>query len=389
MRFIHTADLHLGKQLLGHSLLEDQAHALADLERLCVDEGVDALLIAGDIFDRSVPPSDAVRLFSDFLDRLARAHQVQVVAISGNHDGADRLGFASELLRGAGVHLATRFSDRLRGIPMGEGDGAVRVYALPYLEPETCRLELRDDSVRGHDAAIRQALIGVHEDRLAHDGTPAVLIAHALCLHGAETQGSERPLAVGGAGHVGADAFAGFGYVALGHLHRPQQVAGRQNIRYAGSLLKYSIDEHDHTKSVALVDLKDGDPHVQTIVLRTRRDLVRLEGTVESLLNDPVLACHEGDYVAVGYTDPNYVLHAAEKLRQRFPLLLGATPSRLDKLSSPAVVAASRPDEPRALLQTFWQHVDPGHELEEAHLSLFEEKVAAAIRGATEDGDRG
>ncbi|MCA9601516.1 MAG: exonuclease subunit SbcD, partial [Myxococcales bacterium] len=161
MRFVHSADWHLGKSLAGFSLLEDQAAALEQVEAVCRDERVDALLVAGDIYDRSVPPTDAIRLFDDFLARMAKRAKVPVVVISGNHDGAERLGFAADFLAESGLHVRTRFADRTTPVRLERGGVTAFVHTLPFLEPEAVRLALGDDAVRDHDAAVRAALEGV------------------------------------------------------------------------------------------------------------------------------------------------------------------------------------------------------------------------------------
>ncbi|MCA9582514.1 MAG: exonuclease SbcCD subunit D [Myxococcales bacterium] len=374
MRFVHTADWHLGKRLLGHPLIDDQAYALDQIERLCVEEKADALVIAGDVFDRSVPPVEAVTLLDDFFERMVRRARIPVVAIAGNHDSPERLGFGRSLLEGAGVHMRTTFGDRMVPIEVPGVGGVLEFVTLPYLEPEVVRAATGDAEVTTHDAALRRALADVPPR--ADPDRFRVLVAHAFCVGGIESPDSERPLMVGGAGYVHPSAFKGFDYVALGHLHRPQRVAGRDHIRYAGSLLKYAIEEHNHPKGVAVVEIVAGPkaPLVTTreVTLAPKRDLVRLEGTFDELSSGERFTEHEGDYVAVTYTDATYVLQAAERLRGRFPYLLEAMPKRVRRVQDDETPGEDRPDQPRELLEAFWSYLGIDHDLEEAHRVAFE-----------------
>ncbi|MEZ4255730.1 MAG: exonuclease SbcCD subunit D [Polyangiales bacterium] len=371
MRFVHSADWHLGKSLAGFSLLEDQAAALEQVEAVCRDERVDALLVAGDIYDRSVPPTDAIRLFDDFLARMAKRAKVPVVVISGNHDGAERLGFAADFLAESGLHVRTRFADRTTPVRLERGGVTAFVHTLPFLEPEAVRLALGDDAVRDHDAAVRAALEGVRPP--SRNSTERhVLMAHLFCTGGFESPESERPLAVGTAGHVQPSSLQGFDYVALGHLHRPQAVGGAAAIRYAGSLLKYSLSEASQSKSLTVVDLAGAAPVIREVPTLASRDVVELRAPVASLLTDAAFAAHERDFVAVRYTDDGFVLHAAERLRVRFPYLLQALPDRVAQFAESEPTIEHRPDTPRALLEAFWEQVGVAFDLEEPHRELFE-----------------
>lgn len=397
MRFVHCADWHLGRRLLGYSLIEDQALALAQIELLCVDARADALVVAGDVFDRAVPPVEAVSLLDDFLDRMARRARIPVIAIAGNHDGAERLGFGARLLAKSGIHLRTRLDERSIPIVLPALDGEpVAFYALPFVDPERARVELEallaaprgaDASNRlrsppqlapsvGHDAAARAAMASIRVDRRQH--ARAVLVAHAFCRGGMESIDSERPLAVGGAAQVPTETFEGFDYVALGHLHRPQRVGDRETVRYAGSLLQYSIEEHSQTKGALVVEV-DREVRARFTPIAPRRALVRLEATFEQLLAHERFAVHAGDYVAATYTDATYVLHAAERLRERFPWLLEARPGRLESVQGSGPSRA-RPDAPAELLAAFWRYVEPGFDLEAAHVEAFERALERASR---------
>jgi exonuclease SbcD len=315
LRVLHTSDWHLGRSLHEEPLLEDQAWALERLHELLRDERPDVLVVAGDVYDRAVPPAEAVSLLDDFLTRAA-ALGIPVVAVAGNHDSADRLAFASRLLAARGVHLR---GDLARIHEPVEIPGKGLVYPAPYVDPEAVRGLAGDESVRGHAAATEHALACARADAAARD-LPTVLVAHAFVQGARETPDSERPLSVGGAASVPVRTLAGFDYVALGHLHAPQEVAPA--VRYSGSLLKYSFSEAAHEKGVVLAEVARGEVRARLVPLGARRDVVRVEGSLDELLRRPELARHERDLVEATLTDTGYVLDAKNRLQRRFAHVL-------------------------------------------------------------------
>jgi exonuclease SbcD len=310
MRLLHTADWHLGRAFHGEDLLGAQAAFVDFLVDAARAQAVDGALIAGDVYDRALPPVDAVRLASEALARLAEV--APVVAISGNHDSAARLGFGAELLARADVHVRTDPRSAAAPVPLADG----WVYALPYLEPDLVR-EAMGIEERSHAAAIAAAMARVRADAARRTG-PVVAVAHAFVTGGAPSE-SERELAVGGAAHVPAAAFDGADYVALGHLHGPQVVAGGGG-RYSGSPLAYSFSEAGQAKSVAVVEVTAGAlPLVELLPCPVPRALAALRGTLDELLADPRLAQAEGAWVQATLTDPVRPADAMERLRRRFP----------------------------------------------------------------------
>jgi exonuclease SbcD len=384
MRLLHTSDWHLGRRLCDVSLLEDQAHVLEQVYAACASERVDALVIAGDIYDRAIPPEDAVRLLSDFAARITQGLGIPLIAISGNHDSAERLGFGAALLEQGRLFLRTGFSSRARPIPVGQGAHAGQVYCLPYTEPEAARLELGDDSLRTHDLAVRAALEAARAHRAASGVQNSVLVGHLFAAGGQESQDSERPLVVGGAAHVSVAALEGFSYVALGHLHAPQCVGGREDIRYSGSPLKYSFAEARQPKALNLVEVEDGRARVQGLALNPLRDVVRLEGSFDALLEDPRFTFAQGAYVEATYTDSGYLIDVASRLRVRFPHLLSAVPRYLVGVGNPEAGAAPRDvarlEDTHALLEGFWRYVDPASQPDPEHQRAFEEAVGNLLR---------
>lgn len=310
MRLLHTADWHLGRAFHGEELLGAQAAFVDFLVALAREAHVDGIVLAGDLYDRALPPVDAVRLASEALARLAE--HAPVVAISGNHDSAARLGFGAELLATAGLHLRTDPLAAAEPIPLGDG----WAYAVPYLEPDLVRERLGVEQ-RTHAAALGAAMERVRADAARRSG-PVVVAAHAFVAGGAPSE-SERDLAVGGAASVPASAFDGADYVALGHLHGPQAVGGGAG-RYAGSPLAFSFSEAGQAKSVALVDVSAGAlPLVELVPCPVPRALATLRGTLDALLADPRLADREDAWVQATLTDPIRPADAMERLRRRFP----------------------------------------------------------------------
>jgi exonuclease SbcD len=319
MRFIHTADWHLGRLFHGVHLTDDQAYTLDQLIGLAKEARVDAVLIAGDIYDRAIPPPEAVQLLDEVISRLVLNHHVPIVMIGGNHDSPDRLGFASKLLAGQRLHIFGPLSSAVKAVMFEDKAGPISVYAVPYAEPAVVRGHVASEAVRDHNSAMQALLARVRQYHTL--GRRTILVTHAFVIGGEECE-SERPLSVGGADAVDITGFAGFDYVALGHLHRPQMV-GDEHIQYAGSLLKYSFSEANHIKSVNLVDMgPDGQCTVERIRLSTRRDVRCLKGYLSDLLKGPQVGENRDDYLMISLLDTGAILDALGKLREVYPNVL-------------------------------------------------------------------
>ncbi len=321
MRFLHTADWHLGRSLGGHSLQDDQAHLLAEqLPRIVRDTAPDAVLLAGDVFDRAVPPAEAVRLLDEVLSELVLGLGVRVVIIPGNHDEARRVGFGARLLAASRLHIVQTPCGE--AIPLGDREGnRATIVACGYATPLALAREpsLAEARFADHDGAFAALAPLLHG--LCPAKGPRVLVAHAFVAGGAESPLSERALSVGGTGAIDAARFAGFDYVALGHLHRPQSMLGGR-LRYSGSLFPYSVEEADHAKSVTLVELAAcGTPRIEEIPLTARRGLRVLTGRF-AVLRETEGPARE-DYVALILTDPAPVPEAQRRLAEIFPRIVG------------------------------------------------------------------
>lgn len=312
MRLLHTADWHLGRAFHGESLTAAHAAVLDHVVEVAREARVDAVVLAGDLYDRAVPSADAVALAGETLSRLAEL--CDVVVLPGNHDSAPRLGFGARLLERARLHL--RCDPARCGEPVAVGDGLV--YALPYLEPDLVRGALGVEE-RSHAAVLGAAMEAVRADLAVRPaGTPVTVAAHAF-VGGGQVSDSERALALGGADAVTPATFAGAGYVALGHLHRPQRVGDRG--RYAGAPVPLSFSEAGHTPSLCLVEVAAGGalPEVELVPCPVHRPLARLRGTLDELLADPAHAAAEAAWVEATLTDAVRPADAMARLQRRFP----------------------------------------------------------------------
>jgi DNA repair protein SbcD/Mre11 len=318
MRILHTSDWHIGRQFHNVSLLEDQRHVLNQITDLISEQQVDVVLVAGDIYDRSVPPANAVELLDEVINRICKELNVPMIMIAGNHDGPERLGFASGLTAGSGLHIVGPLLGQQTPTILSDAAGDVAFYGIPYADPVTVRDVFAVEAAT-HDEAMAHLVAQVHK----HNGSErrCVVLSHCF-LDGGEESESERPLSIGGADRVSPKHFMDFSYVALGHLHG-RQFKGAQHIRYSGSILKYSFSEEKHHKSVTLIDLDaEGQCNIEQIELKVLRDMRVLEGALDELLeqgkNDP----NNEDYLLVRLTDIHAILDIMGKLRAVYPNVL-------------------------------------------------------------------
>ncbi|GEP38144.1 nuclease SbcCD subunit D [Nocardioides psychrotolerans] len=347
MRILHTSDWHLGRSFHREGMLAHQATYLDHLLEVVESERVDLVVVSGDVYDRALPPVDAVLLADDALVRLA-ASRASVVLTSGNHDSARRLGFSSRLIDAAGVHIRTDASGVGTPVVLDDEHGQVAVYGVPYLDPSAL-VEPWSLPGRSHEAALGEAMRRVRRDLSARGGVRSVVLAHAF-VTGAQPSDSERDISVGGVSMVPTSVFDGVDYTALGHLHGRQTLADR--VRYSGSPLAYSFSEADHLKGSWLVELDGGGfAGAHFLEAPVPRPVARLAGDLETLLADPGLCRHEQSFVEVTLTDSARPGRAMDRLRQRFPhtlvLRFAAPMSRLGSL--PASQTHARSDRDIAL----------------------------------------
>ena len=319
MKLIHLSDLHLGKRVNEVSMIEDQEYILQQIIRIIKDEHADAVLLAGDIYDKSVPSAEAVALFDEFLSRLAQL-KVQVFAISGNHDSPERLAFGSRLMEGAGIHMSPVYNGEVTPIVLSDTYGDVNFWLLPFIKPAHVKRYYPDEGIESYTDACRVAV----ENMGIATAKRNVLLTHQF-VTGATTCESEE-ISVGGSDNVDASVFEGFDYVALGHIHGPQNI-GSNKIRYCGTPLKYSFSEANHYKSVTVVSLGvKGELELHTTPLTPRHDMRIIRGSFAEVTDK---AFYEGtatdDYLQVILTDEEDVPEAIGKLRVVYPNIMKLT----------------------------------------------------------------
>lgn len=316
MKFAHVADLHIGKRVHDFSMLEDQRYILDQMLGIFVEQKVEGVLIAGDVYDKTVPSAEAVQLFDDFITRLAKK-RIPVYMISGNHDSAERLSFGAKLFESSDIFISQVYDGEMKRIVLEDQYGLVYVYLLPFLKPATVRHALQRDDINTYEEGVVAALQECKIDTAQRN----VLVAHQF-VTGAGRSDSEE-VSVGGLDNVDGEVFEDFDYVALGHIHRPQKV-GRETLRYSGTPLKYSFSEADHNKSVTIVELrKKGNVEISTVPLVPRRDMRKMRGTyMEVTAQESYTAENRMDYLQITLTDEEDVPGALQKLRTVYPNLM-------------------------------------------------------------------
>ena len=319
MKLFHLSDLHLGKRVNGYSMLEDQKYILERILGSVKEEKPQAVIIAGDVYDKSMPSEEAVALLDDFLCKLSAMEQhPEVFVIYGNHDSAERLSFGNRLIENSGVHLSPVFNGKIKSVDMTDEYGAVTFHMLPYIKPSDARNAYPDAQIDSYTDAVREAISHLDLDMARRN----VLIAHQFVTDAVRSDSED--VTVGGMDNVNATAFDGFDYVALGHLHRPQAVPGKENIRYCGTPLKYSISEKDDKKGILVVEMgAKGSMDYRTIPLQPLHDMREIKGTYDELT---LLKNYEGtntdDYIHVILTDENDVMDAIGRLRVIYPNIM-------------------------------------------------------------------
>lgn len=310
MKFIHLSDLHIGKRVNEFSMIEDQDYILKQILNIIDDEVPDGVIIAGDVYDKSVPSAEAVELFDDFIVRLSK-RDLPVYIISGNHDSPERLAFGNRLMAASNIYFSSVYNGKTERFALADAYGTTAIYMLPFVKPSHVRRFYPDDKIESYTDAIAVAVREMHINQDDRN----MIITHQF-VTGAERSDSED-ISVGGTDNVDAAAFDGFDYVALGHIHRPQNV-GSDTIRYCGSPLKYSFSEAPYEKSVTVVELKEkGNTSVRTIPLTPMRDMVELKGTYEELTLKSFYenTSYREDYVHITLTDEEDIPDVVQKLR--------------------------------------------------------------------------
>ena len=316
MKLIHLSDLHIGKRVNEVSMIDDQEYILMQILRIIDDRQADAVLLAGDIYDKSIPSAEAVTLFDDFLCRLAK-RQIPVLLISGNHDSPERLAFGGRLFESSGIHISSVYNGSVEKVTLSDVYGEVHFWLLPFVKPAHVKRYFPDAGIESYTDAVRVAVDEMHIDPQSRN----VLLTHQF-VTGASLCESEE-ISVGGSDNVDAAVFEGFDYVALGHIHGPQNV-GSNRVRYCGTPLKYSFSEAGHYKSVTVAELgAKGELTLQTVPLLPRHDMREIRGTFAELTaKDFYSAQTTDDYLHVILTDEEDVPEAIGRLRVIYPNLM-------------------------------------------------------------------
>ena len=315
MKLLHLADLHIGKIIYEQSLLDDQKYMLKEIVKIVEKEKVDAVLLSGDIYDRSVPPADAVDVLNDFLNMLIKILKVKVFMISGNHDSKERLNFGSKIFENDGLYIQTSYDGKIKCIELSEN---INIYMLPFIKPVEVKQYFENEKLDTYNEAMK--LIMDKED--IDEEKVNILMAHQFVTAGnndPETCESET-INVGGVENVDSSNFEKFDYVALGHIHGPQRI-GKDTIRYAGTMLKYSFSEVNHNKSVVLIDIKSKEKiEYKLIPLKPMRDMRVIKGPIEKLLNeDNYKDTNTQDYIKAIITNEEAIYDAIGQIRRVYP----------------------------------------------------------------------
>lgn len=356
MKFIHISDLHIGRKLNEISLLDDQIHILNQILNHLDTLSVDAVLISGDVYDKSIPPAEAVGVLDAFLTSVSERN-IPVFIISGNHDSQKRLGFGKTLLRKSNIFIASDISDTLQKHTLSDEFGEVDIYLLPFVRPEEVKAKFNCEDI----STTQEAITPIIRNTLVSDTRRNVLLAHQFVIGGTtppETCRSETIYA-GGTDHVDVSVFDAFDYVALGHLHRAQRI-GRETVRYCGSPLKYSFSEATHKKSMTLVEIKEkGNITIRLIPLQPIRDLREIKGPIQSLIQagrEDTENCE--DYISAILTDEDELMEPFSRLKSVYPNLLqlsvenSATKARFET----DLIAATESDiSPEHLFMRFFE----------------------------------
>lgn len=351
MRFLHLSDLHLGKRVNEFSMLEDQAYILKEILNIIDAQKVEAVLIAGDIYDKVIPSAEAVRLLDDFLTRIA-ARELPVFLISGNHDSAERVAFGSRLMSSRQIYLSPVFESDVEPITISDRYGEINIYMLPFVKPSLVKRVYPEEEIITYQDAVNAAVQHMQIDTDKRN----ILLAHQFVTGAARCDSEE--LSVGGVDDVDAAVFEGFDYVALGHLHGPQKI-GKETVRYSGTPLKYSFSETNHKKTAVIVDVEEkGKINIQQIPFLPKHDMREIRGTyMEVTALDFYKDMKTDDYLHITLTDEEDIPDAIGKLRTIYPNIMKLSYDNLRTRAAVTVRGTAEVEEksPMELLREFYE----------------------------------
>ena len=384
LKFFHTADWHLGKLVQGVYMTEDQRVVLQQFLQAIDIEKPDVVIIAGDLYDRAVPPTEAVHLLDEMFAEIVLKRKTPLLTIAGNHDSPSRLNFGSKLMKETGLHIVGQLRRNMQSIVLNDMHGEVHFHLVPYADPSQVRYLLEEETIITHNQAMKKIIESIVEkmDKMKRH----VFIGHAFVTpHGQEeenTSDSERPLAIGGAEYVDANLFQPFHYTALGHLHQAHYVLN-ETIRYSGSPLKYSISEEHHKKGFFIVEMdEEGKTTVEKRLLEPTRDMRTVEGFLQDILKQPI----SEDYVFVKLLDDTPVLSPMEQIRTVYPnaMHIERKAFQLMSLSEELEVGRTKKDE-FTLFRSFYSEVS-GKEASVETEQIFKEVLTVLAQEEREGG---
>lgn len=318
MKILHLADLHFGKILQEQSLIEDQEYILKEIINIIKEKEIKALLISGDIYDRSVPPTEAVNLLDNFLKILIKDLKIKVFIISGNHDSKDRLGFGNKIFEDEGLYIESKYNGRLKKVRLEDEYGPLNIYMLPFIKPVEVKKFFEDDLENNYDLAINKI---IEKEEIDKSERNIIMVHQFVTAENVKPERTESEvLSLGGIENVDVSNFKSFDYVAIGHVHRPQKI-GRDTARYAGTILKYSFSEINHNKSIPIIDIKEkGNITINLLPLKPLRDMREIKGPIEELIKEENYK--EGnleDYIKAIITNEEPVYDAIGKIKKIYP----------------------------------------------------------------------
>ena len=373
MKIIHTGDWHIGKIVNEFSMIDDQRYILNELIKLINLEKPDVLIIAGDIYDRSIPPVEAVDLLNEVFSKILIDNKVKIVAISGNHDSGERVSFGSKILEKEGLYIQGIIEDEIKSIRIDDEEGNVNFYMIPYVDPAILRRKFNNPEIRNHNDAMKAVINRIKPS--LNENERNIVVTHGYVtykrkddidkdgenlyeLADLEVSDSERPLSIGGTDLIDSDNFDCFDYVALGHLHGRQKV-GREEIRYSGSLMKYSFSEINHKKGVVIIEI-DGNKkiNIRQEELRPKRNMRIIKGPLDELIKAGLEDCsNREDYIQAILTDEGEIIDPIGKLRNAYPNIM-ILKREENKNIGTSLTAASKGYKSKTELELFEEYYD-------------------------------
>lgn len=373
MKIIHTGDWHIGKIVNEFSMIDDQRYILNELIKLINFEKPDVLIIAGDIYDRSIPPVEAVDLLNEVFSKILIDNKVKIVAISGNHDSGERVSFGSKILEKEGLYIQGIIEDEIKSITIDDEEGSVNFYMIPYVDPAILRRKFNNPEIRNHNDAMKELINRIKPS--LNEGERNIVVTHGYVtykrkdamdkdvenlyeLAELEVSDSERPLSIGGTDLIDSDNFDCFDYVALGHLHGRQKV-GREEIRYSGSLMKYSFSEINHKKGVVIIEI-DGNKNIniRQEELSPKRNMRIIKGPLDELIKAGLEDCsNREDYIQAILTDEGEIIDPIGKLRSAYPNIMILKREEKKNIGT-SLTAASKGYKSKSELELFEEYYD-------------------------------